>query len=272
MSDTPAQPAPAAAKSVSAALGLDELLKVTSPRAWIALIALLILVTGVLIWSIVGVIPNVVLGRGVLVRGDVQRLAAPVDGTVKAISVTEQSLVKTGDLVGSLVTATGDSVPLVAGNDGTVTGINSAPGFFAGKGSTIMAIEDLSTPLSAVALVPVATGKDIEPGMEVQLSPSVANVNDYGYLLGTVSDVSEYPVSPTDAAQRIYSGAKPGGELTFSGPQLQVIIALKPYSTTTGYRWSSSQGPDFQLSNATVTDVRVVVDEVPPISYFLPVK
>ncbi|HUS16491.1 MAG TPA: hypothetical protein VM536_15950 [Chloroflexia bacterium] len=55
---------------------LDELMHVTSPRAWMALAAFGGLLAAALIWSLVAVIPTTVPGRGVL---------APVSGQAGAL-------------------------------------------------------------------------------------------------------------------------------------------------------------------------------------------
>jgi HlyD family secretion protein len=55
-------------------------------------------------------------------------------------------------------------------------------------------------------------------------------------------------------------------------PVLRMIIQLDEADTPSGYRWSSSSGPDFQLRNGTATSARVIVDETRPISLFLPIS
>ena len=47
---------------------LDRALRVTSPRAWLALSALAGLVVMAIVWSIVGEIPTQVTGEGLLLR------------------------------------------------------------------------------------------------------------------------------------------------------------------------------------------------------------
>jgi HlyD family secretion protein len=49
---------------------LDQVLKVTSPLSWLLLIAIVIVVVGVLIWSIYGSIPSRVSGKGIILTRD----------------------------------------------------------------------------------------------------------------------------------------------------------------------------------------------------------
>ncbi|MGH3147979.1 MAG: NHLP bacteriocin system secretion protein, partial [Rubrobacter sp.] len=50
---------------------LDQLMRVTSPRGWLALIALVALIAAAVVWGVFGTVPVQVSGdRGVLLRGD----------------------------------------------------------------------------------------------------------------------------------------------------------------------------------------------------------
>lgn len=267
------QPAQKQPKNPSSALGLDELLRVTGPRIWIGLVGLLVIVGGLLIWSIMGVIPQVVPGQGMLLRGDVQQITAPSDGSVETIPISENAAVKAGDVVATLLTADGTSVALKAAKDGVVTGINVPPGFAVTEGAAIMTIEDTSTPLLAVIYVPLGSGKTVSPGMAVQLAPSVTDVDTYGYLLGTVTAISEFPVTQQALAGNAYLGGAPAADIAGNTePMLRMIITLDKADTISGYRWSSSNGPAYQLHNGTATEARVVVAESHPIDYFLPLN
>jgi biotin carboxyl carrier protein len=264
---------PSAPKNATGALGLDDLLRVTGPRIWIGLVALLVVVAGILVWSIVGVIPQVVPGDGMLLRGGVQNISAPDDGSLTTVDVSENSRVKAGDVVATMMTEAGEKVEIKATDDGTVTGINIPPGFSVRQGAEIMTVEVITMPLLAVVYVPLGDGKQISPGMAVQLSPSVADVDSYGYLMGTVSAISEFPVSQNALTGGAYiDSAAMAATLGGDVPVLRMIIQLDEADTPSGYRWSSSSGPDFQLRNGTATSARVIVDETRPISLFLPIS
>jgi HlyD family secretion protein len=73
---------------------LDQLMQVTTPKAWLALAACAVLVLAALVWSIVGELPTTVSGRGILIKeGGVFVATAPGEGSV------EQVLVEVGDSV-----------------------------------------------------------------------------------------------------------------------------------------------------------------------------
>ncbi len=65
--------------------------------------------------------------------------------------------------------------------------------------------------------------------------------------------------------------------LSANGAPLMVVIALEPDRTTTsGYAWSSSRGPNLQLSGGTIADAEIEVQQrrllgviIPPLAHLL---
>ena len=53
---------------ISSADELDHYIKVTNPSAWIALIAMLLLIAGVIIWAVVAIVPVTINTTGVLLQ------------------------------------------------------------------------------------------------------------------------------------------------------------------------------------------------------------
>ena len=82
---------------------LDQLMRVSSPRDWIALLALGIVTVAAVAWSIMGELPTSVTGRGVLVQPsqvvDFQTLGT---GRLEALYIKPGANVKKGDILGRL--------------------------------------------------------------------------------------------------------------------------------------------------------------------------
>ncbi len=56
------------------------------------------------------------------------------------------------------------------------------------------------------------------------------------------------------------------------GGKIEAIAQLQLNSETfSGYKWSSSQGPELAISPGTTTTVRVTVEERSPITFVLPI-
>jgi len=79
---------------------LDSLIRVTSPRAWLALAAIGGLLLTALLWGVFGSIPSKVRGSCILIRpGGVDEIVAPGNGWVSDISVEAGDMVRHGQMI-----------------------------------------------------------------------------------------------------------------------------------------------------------------------------
>lgn len=79
---------------------LDQVMTVTSPRGWIALAAVGLILLGAVVWGILGSLSEKVTGQGMLVRsGGVLEVVAPATGQVTDIAVAPGDSVREGDVV-----------------------------------------------------------------------------------------------------------------------------------------------------------------------------
>jgi HlyD family secretion protein len=83
---------------------LDQLLMVTTPRSWIALVTIAGLIGAALAWSLIGRISTYVEGRGVFLRenGHIASAAAAGPGTLSQVLVARGSHVTAGQLVAQI--------------------------------------------------------------------------------------------------------------------------------------------------------------------------
>lgn len=82
---------------------LDQQLQVTSPRGWIALLALWSVLAAVIVWSIVGSVPTREEGQGIIVvGGGLQVVVSPGKGRLRSIDVDVDDLVSPGDVIGAI--------------------------------------------------------------------------------------------------------------------------------------------------------------------------
>ena len=79
---------------------LDQVIKVTSPRGWMALAAIGFLLVAGLTWAIIGSLADKVGGRGILVRsGGVLEVVSPAPGQVTDVAVSPGDSVTAGQVV-----------------------------------------------------------------------------------------------------------------------------------------------------------------------------
>lgn len=159
---------------------------------------------------------------------------------------------------------------LVSPHAGRVLELLVDRGDVVSPGTPILNLEVVSEELMAVLFVPATAGKRIQPGMTVRISPSTVKREEYGFMLGRVTWAAGFP-STARGMTRLLGNEALVQKLMKEGPPLQVNVTLeRSPSTPTGYRWSSSTGPNLEISSGTLATGSVVVKEEQPISLVIP--
>lgn len=155
--------------------------------------------------------------------------------------------------------------------DGVVVELGVERGDYVSPGSPMVTLRPLDSPLEAALLFPVEAGKKIKPGMVAYVYPSTAAKEEFGCIYGLVSSVSEYPVSAESLMKSI--GTKQLiATLMEQGVMLMARVSLlRDQQTPTGFKWSSSQGPeDSTIEAGTVSTGSVVLRRSRPIDLVFP--
>ena len=156
---------------------------------------------------------------------------------------------------------------------GRILEISAIDGQVLQPGTRIGAIasQEQSTQLMSVAFFPIADGKKIHTGMKLQVTPTTVQRERFGGIVGTVSKVSAFPITK-EAALSVVGSPEVVQDILSFGAQIQVIAELQPdLSTESGYKWSSSQGPQMKVMKGTTASVRITVEERAPIAFVLPI-
>lgn len=153
---------------------------------------------------------------------------------------------------------------------GTVV-LDEVSGFaLVSAGQRLLVIETGDERVQALLYVPSDAGKQIRPGMEVRLSPSVAKKEEYGSLVGAVVKIDPMPETETALAERL-SNRDLARQFTRLGPPLQVEIKLeKGPDDPAGYAWTSQRGQEIKLSSGTLLEGQVTVRTGRPIALVVP--
>ncbi len=251
---------------------LDQLVRVTTPKDWIALFTLSSLLFAGLLWGILGRLPVVVTAQGALVNpGGVVRVVALEDGQLLDMSVDVGDMVQRDQAVATVKSVSeGITTTIVSPYTGQVLAVMISKGDFVQQGAPILTLGPLSEDLELVLYVPLVEASDVKPGMPVHIAPQTVEKEAYGFLMGEVSSVAEFPATAegmrhilgTDELVQIFLG---------DGAPIQIRVSLIPdLDTPSGYAWSSSSGPGFRLSSGTLCSARIVVREQRPIIFLLP--
>jgi multidrug efflux pump subunit AcrA (membrane-fusion protein) len=246
---------------------LDERVRVVSPRLWLGLLAALLVVAGVLIWSIVTTIPVEVTGQGVIQDPlGLNRVQAPAAGEVTAVLVGSGQRVRAGQVLA--LVRPGPRRPPVAVRSrsaGIVVAPAVRPGSIVAPGGLVATVEPVSRHLIAFVYVPAQSGQGVRTGQRVLLSPESADADQVGLLEGRVVDISAFPVPPERTI--LIAGESLGEQLNRKGPLLEVRVQLqRAAGGATGYRWTAGNGPARRLAPGTLAGASIVLGEDRPIS------
>jgi HlyD family secretion protein len=163
-----------------------------------------------------------------------------------------------------------EEVTIVSSHAGRVLELMVDGGDVVTPGTPILSLEVISEELMAVVFVPASAGKQVQPGMAVRVSPSTVKREAYGYILGEVTWVSEFPAT-SRGMERLLANAELVARLMEQGPPIQVNVALRrDPATPTGFAWSSSTGPDVEITSGTLTQGSVIVQQERPINLVIP--
>ena len=244
-------------------------MRVTSARGWIALGAALAVVAGVILYGFFGTAATTVTGQGLfLPPGGLIQVQAHVAGTVDRVHVAEGDVIEPGDSIASLISDSGETVSIESRGNARVAEVLIDPGNVVAPGQEVATIEPLGAggeeSQTAILFFPAGEGKAIQPGMEVRISPSTAPSEQYGQILGTVSFVSGLPASP-ERLQFLVQNETLAAALG-AGSVLEVDVELQTADTPSGLKWTSGEGPPFEISHGTLAAASVVIDEERPAS------
>jgi HlyD family secretion protein len=124
--------------------------------------------------------------------------------------------------------------------------------------------------LEAVIYIPVTDGKKVHVGMDVQISPSTVKKEEYGYILGRVSKVSDYPVTAYGMNKVLGNDILAEG-IAKTGAPIEVYADLNiDPETVSGFKWSSISGPPNKVFSGTICDVTITVSKQKPITLVIP--
>jgi len=133
-----------------------------------------------------------------------------------------------------------------------------------------IATKSTSTPFLISCFIPGASFSGVKRGSKVLISPENVDENTYGSIIGTVETLSSVGLGADDAKTLI--GVPSIISTLFSSqPSLfYATVRLEKANTFTGYKWTSSNGPSFQIPRTTIANVKLVTNTYRPYQIVLP--
>lgn len=136
-------------------------------------------------------------------------------------------------------------------------------------GAPLLSVDLPDQPLDCYVFVPLR-GKQIQPGMQVHVTPAGLAWEEYGYMIGRVRTVSRVPLSP--AAMNVYlRNPTLVQQFTAQGAAylIYVDMDLDP-STVSGFKWTSRAGPAIEVSSGTLLEATITTQQQRPITFVIP--
>ncbi len=250
---------------------LDQLMQVTTPKGWLALFGLGIVLLVMITWGALGRVPVTVSGAGILLKTEgVRNVTAPHSGLVSRLFVVESSLIATDEIVAQ-INQDGVTYNIRSPFSGQVSELRTSTGEVVNIGDALFSLvlaEAMDDDLETVLYLPAADAKKIEPGMTARVSPSTVRREAFGFILGTVTRVNEFP-STRDGMQRTLGNEEWVANFSNVVAPVEIRVALTPNpDTMSGYEWSS-RGPNVTIGNGTPCEVDIVLEEITPLQLLI---
>ena len=168
-----------------------------------------------------------------------------------------------------------DNSRIISQHTGKVLETLISPGQVLDSGTRLANI-NLGKPsdeLVSITYHSIADGKKIQSSMSMQITPQTVKRERFGGIVGTVTQVSAFPIAKEAAINTVGNTEVVEGLVANNQEGLiQVVATLKPDKQTySGYQWSSSAGPKLKISSGTTITARVTVEERAPITFVLPI-
>lgn len=266
----------AALDKISSPDQLDQVIVITPPFFWMAMVGAGVMLVAAILWSLFGKIPVNINADGICMSsGGIHVVYSKNNGIVDEVTVMDGDMVKEGDVIAKLFTGElsgqPEEIEIKADMSGNVMGLNVVPGNVIAAGSPVCRIvAENAGSMSAVLYVPVSDGRKIKPGMEVNVYPTTVNSQEYGHVNAVVDRVGSY-VTSAEEMQNMLGDSSLVESFRSNGPVIQVQCLLKPDSSTeSGYEWSNSKGAQVELEPGTTVNADITIEKKAPITMLIP--
>ncbi len=246
---------------------IDRLVRLAPTWTVFALVASGILVVGMVVWAFTGTVTSALTSPGVLDDVGATTVRASAPGKVDQVPVRLGDVVKQGQVVATFQ----DGTSLTAPSQGQVVSVDVSPGSAVVSGQSVVIVSDLTVdPVVVTKIAPSYIGT-VRVGMPVRLEVEGAPASRYGYVLGTVSDITDDPFTNAQIATRLRLDPDVVATELGEASGLLAVIRLQPdRSTPTGYAWTVGEGPKLIAQQGVSITVHTVLKESTPLGMVFP--
>ncbi len=284
---------------------LDKQVKIVRPATWVIGIILTIGMITFVLWSFLYTISDGVRAEGVLfTNNDVRQLKATRNCIVTDVLVSSGEQIQIGDVIAfvsaedlreeihreqeNMLALDTDSeeyrnkekevqkmidqyiakTVIKSTASGKIYGITSSGNALA-PGDVIASIVQDSGYNEIIAFVPIQTAQNLSVGLTAQVSPSYAPREEYGYMTGTITEISTIPVSEEGILTKMGTLSYVQGILPDTAC-MEVHIKLDLDDTSANqYLWSNAKGKELSVEIGTQCSIVIITKEYRPVELLL---
>jgi len=252
---------------------LDIPVRFARPQGRLALAVTAAVMAAAAFWAVTGTVSSKLSAPGILTRAQGSYvLQSPYAGQVTAVYAKEGDAVPSGARLLSVRTDRAvETVRAVAA--GRVTSLMAKIGAVVATGADLATLEHADSPSDPLVAVLYAQGggaSSILPGQAVDLTVQTVPKQRFGVLRGRVLAVGRVP----ETRQQITSflgDAQLGEQFSAKGQPVAVVVQLdRSAGTKSGYTWSSTDGPPYQIDSRTLISGAVHLAAQHPVDWIKP--
>lgn len=233
-----------ALQRIGSADEFDRLVRVTSPRYWIGLSGVLVVLVIAILWACFSTIPTTEHSPGFLLpQGGLDTIQAPAAGEVRLLALKQDGRVADGQSLGVIRTPAGTDVPIRSAVGGTVTETDAARGTDVSVGEQLALVQPSGRPTVIYTYLPVETASSIKVGTKARIRFAGGVGATYGDAIGTVQSVGRFATTRA-RLEFVLHGSVTSAQPKLKVPTAEVVIKLdRSTKTASGLVWASGHGP-----------------------------
>ncbi|GAB3244659.1 hypothetical protein GCM10027346_42480 [Hymenobacter seoulensis] len=157
---------------------------------------------------------------------------------------------------------------------GEVVEVLADAGSMVGPGTPLFKLKNQegvkSATLKGVLYIPSQDGKKIKRDMDAFVVPSTVQPQEYGFMKGKVTYVSDFPITQQGMMISVKNDQLAKGLLAM-GPLFEVHVEFEKDSESySGFKWTSAKGPDISIKEGTSCMGQITIKQENPITIVVP--
>ena len=236
---------------------LKEMPRVASPALWLILTSLLTICAIALFWCIFGKLNYTVNATAVVFPfAEARPISVPFEGTVHHVIATNGQKVAAGDPIASVRSQLATTT-LTSPESGVVLTSKPAETKFVAREPVVWILpQELQLhEREVLAYVPFAHLRKVKIGAKVQVTPADLEREKWGYAVGTVTSIEQYPTDRQAVAQRLKL-AELAAIIPAEQPVYEVRIVLDRGAD--GLIWSRKKSQKMAVTTGMPCNVQII--------------